>query len=104
MKIKKWSFAINFKLVYYSKRVICTTVKGYIYTQNSPDSLCKNADYLKHNLYKLTAGMDIYYFLIGQGDYKLASRYNSYIDNQLDTILNYIKSILNSNTENENNI
>ena len=93
-----------FKLVYYSKRVICTTVKGYIYTQNSPDSLCKNADYLKHNLYKLTAGMDIYYFLIGQGDYKLASRYNSYIDNQLDTILNYIKSILNSNTENENNI
>ena len=48
--------------------------------------------------------MDIYYFLIGQGDYKLASRYNSYIDNQLDTILNYIKSILNSNTENENNI
>ena len=93
-----------FKLVYYSKRVICTTVKGYIYVQNSQDSLCKTADYLKHNLYKLTADIDIYYFLVGQGDYKLASRFNSYIDSQLDTILNYIKPILYSNTENENNI
>lgn len=93
-----------FKLVYYSKKVICTTVKGYIYVQNSQDSLCKTADYLKHNLYKLTADMDIYYFLIGQGDYKLASRFNNYIDSQIDSILNYVKPLLNSNIENENNI
>ena len=82
-----------FKLIYFSKRVICTTVKGYIYTQNSPDSLCKNADYLKHTVYMITAAMDSYYFLIGQGNYKLAQKFNSSIDTLIDALLNEVKKL-----------
>lgn len=82
-----------FKLIYFSKRVICTTVKGYIYTQNSPDSLCKNADYLKHTVYMITAAMDNYYFLIGQGNYKLAQKFNSSIDTLIDALLNEVKKL-----------
>ena len=82
-----------FKLVYFSKKVICTTVKGYIYTQNSPDSLCKNADYLKTKIYMLTAAMDNYYFLIGQGNYKLAQKFNSSIDTLIDALLNEVKKL-----------
>ena len=82
-----------FKLVYFSKKVICTTVKGYIYTQNSSDSLCKNADYLKTKIYMLTAAMDNYYFLIGQGNYKLAQKFNSSIDTLIDNLLNEVKKL-----------
>ena len=82
-----------FKLVYYANKVIQTPVKGYIYTQNSPDSLCKNADYLKTRIYMLTAAMDNYYFLIGQGNYKLAQKFNSSIDTLIDALLNEVKKL-----------
>ena len=82
-----------FKLVYYANKVIQTPVKGYIYTQNSPDSLCKNANDLKNKIYRLTAAMDNYYFLIGQGDYKLAQKFNSSIDTLIDALLNEVKKL-----------
>ena len=41
----------------------------------------------------ITAAMDNYYFLIGQGNYKLAQKFNSSIDTLIDDLLNEVKKL-----------
>lgn len=76
-----------FKLVYYAKNIICTGVTGYIYTQDSSDSLCKKASTndLRYALYRLVTLIDEYDFLRQNKDTKLSYIFNKRINEILES-------------------
>lgn len=76
-----------FKLVFFAKKIIHTKLQGYVYTQNSSDSLCKKAkeNNIRKSLYKLVTLVDEYDFLLQNKGYKLAAIFNKKLNSILES-------------------